>query len=180
MSISRVRLHIWLALSLLCAPAIPGRLEASGRQPDSATAALAEQGTVARIIDGDTIELSDGRIVRYIGMDTPEVRRREGYRWVEDPQPFAREASRANAALVAKRTVRLEYDIRRRDKYGRELAYVYVSEPDGRELMVNEELLRLGAARLLTIPPDVRYVERFRQAQADARRAKRGMWGEAP
>ena len=166
------------ALSV-CAGVLAARLESSGRLPARDPASRADQAVVARIIDGDTIKLTDGRMVRLIGVDTPEVRRRQGERWIEDPEPFAREASQATAALLARRTVRLELDVQPHDKYGRTLAYVYVNEPDGRELMINEELVRLGVAQLMTIPPNVRYVERFRRAQDDARRAKRGVWGEA-
>ena len=181
MSSSRSRLsrYLWVAALSLISWALAARLESNGRLPDRDAVSRADQGVVARIIDGDTIELADGRTVRFIGIDTPEVRHRRGGRWVDDPEPFAREASHATAALMARRTVRLEFDVQPRDKYGRTLAYVYVAEPDGHELMVNEELVRLGAAQLMTIPPNVRYVERFRQAQDDARRAQRGVWGEA-
>ena len=127
---------------------------------------------VRRVIDGDTIELRDGRFVRYIGIDAPEVRRKVGDRWVVDPEPFARAATDANRRLVEHQPVRLEYDVQPKDRYGRILAYVYVGER-----MVNEELLAAGYAQLLTIPPNVRYVERFRAAANEARRARRGLWG---
>ena len=129
------------------------------------------------MVDGDTIELRDGRLVRYIGIDTPEVRRRVGGRWVEDPEPFGRAAATANRALVEGRTVRLEYDVEYFDRYGRLLAYVYVTRPDGSEMMVNERLVSEGMAQPLTIPPNVRYVERFRAAVERARREGRGLWG---
>lgn len=137
------------------------------------SAQRAHDVSVRRIIDGDTVELSDGRLVRYIGVDAPESRRREGGQWVEDPEPFAAAATEANRALVAGRRVRLEYDAQRLDRYGRTLAYVYVEDR-----MVNEALLAHGYAELLTIPPNVRYAERFREAVAQARRAGRGLWEE--
>jgi len=136
------------------------------------------------VIDGDTIELRDGRFVRYIGIDAPEVRRRArpgdrewragvGERWVVDPEPFARVATDANRRLVEGQPVRLEYDVQPKDQHGRILAYVYAGER-----MVNEELLAAGYAQPLTIPPNVRYAERFRTAADGARRAGRGLWGE--
>ena len=60
-----------------------------------------------------------------------------------------------------------------RDKYGRLLAYVWIGDK-----MLNEELLREGLAVLLTIPPDVRYVERFKRAQEEAREQRRGFLAE--
>ena len=124
-----------------------------------------------RVIDGDTVELSDGRLVRYIGIDTPEVRRREGEHWIVDPQPMSEEATAFNRRLVENKRVRLEYDVQTHDRFGRVLAYVYVGD-----VMVNAELLRAGFAQPLTIPPDVKYAQQFRALAEDARRAGRGLW----
>ena len=126
---------------------------------------------VRRVIDGDTIELTDGRLVRYIGIDTPEIRRRVGDDWIVDPEPLARAATEANRAFVEGNAVRLEHDAQTHDRYGRTLAYVYVSDR-----MVNEALLEAGYAQVMTIPPNVRYAERFRAAAKAARSARRGLW----
>ena len=135
------------------------------------------------MVDGDTVELADGRLVRYIGIDAPEVRRREGAGWVEDPEPMGREAADFNRRLVEGKPVRLEYDVQTHDRFGRLLAYVYVSAsaeggspPDGHEVMANVELLRAGLAQPLTIPPNARHAERFRALAEAARRDRRGLW----
>ena len=141
-------------------------------------AGLPEQARVRRVIDGDTVELDDSRLVRYIGIDAPELRRRIGGRWVMDPEPFAQAATDANVRLVGGRRVRMAYDVQTHDRFGRLLAYVYVpggGPPD--EVMVNEELIRQGFAQLLTIPPDVKHAERFRALAEEARAARRGLWG---
>ena len=138
------------------------------------------------------MELSSGQLVRYIGIDTPEVRRRarpgdrewraeEGNSWVMDPEPMGLEAAEFNRRLVEGKHVRLEYDVQTHDRFGRLLAYVYVSPKGGSassggETMVNAELVRLGFAQLLTIPPDVKYADRFRALAEEARRDKRGLW----
>ena len=146
---------------------------AAGR---SARQASSDHATVRRVVDGDTVELQDGQLVRYIGIDTPESRRRDARgEWVDDPQPFSYEATELNRRLVEGRRVRLEYDAQTHDRYRRLLAYVYV-ESGGREVMVNEELLRAGLAQLLTIPPNVKYVEQFRALVEEARRQRRGLW----
>lgn len=132
---------------------------------------LPKDALVRRVIDGDTVEIGDGRLVRYIGIDTPELRRHEGDRWVFDPEPFGEAARDANAKLVEGKTVRLEYDVETHDRYGRLLAYVYM---DG--TMVNAALVAGGYAQLLTIPPNVRHVEEFRRLVNEARDAKRGLW----
>lgn len=138
-----------------------------------ATPARPTDAFVMRVVDGDTIQLLDGRLVRYIGMDAPEVRRRVGYQWVRDPEPWAEAATHANQHLVDGHRVRLEYDVQTHDRFGRVLAYVYVGE-----VMVNTELVHEGYARSLTIAPDVRYADRFRMLEEDAKHAHRGIWSE--
>lgn len=131
------------------------------------------QARVRRVIDGDTIQLESGQLVRYAGIDTPEVRRREGNDWVEDPEPYARAATEENRGLVEGLVVRLEYDVQSMDRFGRLLAYVYRGD-----MMINAELLRRGLAQPMTIPPNVRHAELFRLLAHEARDHQRGLWSE--
>ncbi|MBI2870999.1 MAG: thermonuclease family protein [Candidatus Omnitrophica bacterium] len=147
--------------------AAPGCLE---RKPDSAPGE--REAVVQKVIDGDTIELADGTRVRYIGIDTPEVHRREGEGWVLDPQPFAEEAWQFNRALVERRTVRLVFDREREDVYDRLLAYVYLK--DG--TFVNDELVARGLARVRVIPPNSRFADDLLKSEAEARRQGAGLW----
>ncbi|MBI3616217.1 MAG: thermonuclease family protein [Candidatus Omnitrophica bacterium] len=123
---------------------------------------------VQRAVDGDTVLLSMGERVRYIGVDTPELHHPR-----KPVQFYGREAMEFNRNLVEGKSVRLEFDVERYDKYNRLLAYVYL--PDG--TFVNAELVRQGYARLMTIPPNVKHAELFRKLQAEAREAGRGLWG---
>ena len=68
--------------------------------------------------------------------------------------------------------VRIELDAQARDKYGRLLAYVYLS--NGR--MLNEEIVKAGYANVMTIPPNVKHQEAFLRAYRQARENKRGLW----
>jgi micrococcal nuclease len=138
---------------------------------------LSEPVTVQRVIDGDTVELASGVHVRYIGIDTPEVRRRVGDRWVTVDEPYGREAYEFNRSLVEGRPVRLEKDVESTDRYGRVLAYVYVADPaTGNWIQANAELLRAGLARLMTIAPNRRYEKRFGVLEEEARIRGAGMW----
>jgi micrococcal nuclease len=128
---------------------------------------------VVDVIDGDTIEVKGGRRVRYIGIDTPETMVRKGGSWMFSPEKFGMEAKKYNRSLVRGKRVRLEFDADREDKYGRWLAYVYVGD-----LMLNEEMLRQGYGTILILPPNDKYMDRFIDAQRDARTHKRGVWGE--
>ena len=142
---------------------------------------------VVRVYDGDTFKcrLDNGEEVkvRLIGIDTPESRRnkkayrdarREG-RSVEEIVRLGKMASAFTKKLLPKGSVvYLEADVQIHDRYGRLLAYVYL--PDGR--MLNEVLLEEGYATVYTIPPNVKYAERFVELQRKAMREKRGLWAE--
>lgn len=122
-----------------------------------------ETATVKQVIDGDTVELTDGRRVRYIGINTPER-----------DQPYYQEAAAVNRQLVEGKTVQLELDVETFDRYGRTLAYIW---SEGR--LVNLEIVWQGYAGALTIPPNVRYEAEFRAAEREAREAERGLWAGA-
>lgn len=123
--------------------------------------AHAETVTVLRVIDGDTVLLEDGRRVRYLGIDSPEK-----------GAPHSEEAARANNILVGGKTVRLESSRARQDRDNRLLAYVFVGDT-----FVNEELVRQGYA-YLRHPIRKRYLQRFLQAQYEARSAGLGLWAQ--
>jgi micrococcal nuclease len=125
---------------------------------------------VTEVIDGDTIRVSTGGdefTVRLIGIDTPE---RDGP--YTDRECFGDEATALTEAMLDGRDVELEYDVDRHDRYDRTLAYVWL----GTEL-VNESILAQGAGVLLTIPPNVAYVDRFEAAEREAMQGGRGLWG---
>ena len=160
----------------------PSRRKAAGAFLLAAVLALlppapvASQGApavvqVVQVIDGDTIEVCclAGRRekVRYIGMNTPETQHP-----VKGIQSYGKEASGANRTLVAGRSIRLEFDVDQRDKYGRLLAYVYLQ--DG--TFVNAWLVENGYAQVMTVPPNVKYQELFLKLQQEARTASRGLW----
>ncbi len=137
-------------------------------------------------MDGDTFHcrLSSGENVRVrlIGVDTPEssdnpkARRDAGRsgQSLEEIIKMGRASAEFTKRLLPRgETVYLEFDAQKTDRYGRLLAYVWLS--DGR--MLNELLLREGYAMVYTIPPNVKYQKRFLQAQREAREKRRGLWG---
>lgn len=131
---------------------------------------------VTKVVDGDTIQLEDGRVVRYIGVDTPETK---------DPrkpvQCFGDKASEENKKLVEDKMVKLEKDISETDRYDRLLRYVYVDDPStgsGQAIFVNDYLVKEGFARSSSYPPDVKYQEVFRASEEEARNMDKGLWSE--
>ena len=123
-----------------------------------------QQAKVIRVIDGDTIEIEGGQKVRYIGINTPE-----------SDTCYSTESTIRNKELVEGRIVTLEKDISETDKYGRLLRYVYSGE-----LFINEILVKEGYAEVSTFPPDVKYQDRFLEAQRQARENNFGFWSSCP
>jgi micrococcal nuclease len=112
------------------------------------------------VVDGDTIVLNNGETVRYIGIDTPE----EG-------ESFFLESTEANLQLLQGKVISLRYDIERRDRYGRLLAYVWVDT-----LLVNAELVRRGLAYVYLFSPNLKYRDLFISLQKKAREDSLGIW----
>jgi micrococcal nuclease len=132
----------------------------------------AEIAVVKRVVDGDTIELSDGRKVRYIGVDTPEL-----HHPTKAVQCFGKEAMEKNKELVEGKTIKMMRDVSETDRYKRLLRYIWVpSTGSGQDIFVNEYLAREGFAHQSTFPPDVQYVELFRKAVEEARVNNKGLW----
>jgi micrococcal nuclease len=139
---------------------------------------------VSHVYDGDTIKLANGEKVRFVGIDTPESSEnkklfRDAQRSHQDVQEIlrmGRAASEYTKSLLNDRRVRLEFDIEKRDKYGRLLAYVYRAD-DG--LFINEDIIKNGYAYPMTIPPNVRYADEFKKLFREAQKAKRGLWSKS-
>lgn len=139
--------------------------------PSSATIG-SQIATVFEVIDGDTLDLSINghrERVRLIGVDTPETKHPR-----KPVQCFGHEASAYTASLLPRGTkVRLERDVEARDFYDRLLLYLYRRSDN---MFINLELVRQGYAHVLTIAPNVVYVDRFVAAAGDAQAYKRGLW----
>lgn len=127
--------------------------------------------TVSYVTDGDTIKLSNGEKIRYIGIDAPEL---SHYGSTEECD--AKEARAYNETLVLNNEVILEKDVSDKDRYDRLLRYVYVKDERGNTLFVNEEMVKAGYAFMSTYPPDVAKTAIFQSAQKYARENKKGFW----
>ena len=143
-------------------------------------AQAADVFVVRYVSDGDTLILQDGRRVRLIGVDTPEMH--DDRRNLEDAsrnhlsektvKEFAEKAREFVNRAMKGRSVRLEYDWQRKDKYGRILAYVY-RQPDN--YFLNAEIIREGYGFAYLAFP-FRYSEEFRQHAREAQKNRRGLW----
>ena len=119
------------------------------------------------VLDGDTIVLNDGRKVRYLGINTPELAHDD-----QQAEPFAEVAKRFNASLVYDKEIRLEFDKERTDQYGRTLAYIFLT--DG--TFVNAQIISNGYAFLSFHPPNQKYEPILFQSQRAAMSDRKGIW----
>jgi micrococcal nuclease len=123
-----------------------------------------ELATVMRVIDGDTVELTAGRRVRYLMVDTPES--------TTETECFGPEAKQFNVDLVEGKMISMVFDEEREDRFGRLLAYVSV---DGAE--INPVIVERGYGCVLHIPPNGDAREReFDELELRARTLGRGLW----
>lgn len=140
--------------------ATPRQTEIFKEATSTAHITAGEIATVAKVLDGDTIELTDGRRVRYIGIDAPEY-----------DECYGNEAKEENINKVNGKTVRLERDVSETDSYGRLLRYVFVSD-----MLINEQLVGGGFARAWSVPPDEKYKDQFMISQQRAKQSSLGLW----
>lgn len=134
-----------------------------------------ERAQVTKVVDGDTIQVLTGgeqKTVRLIGIDTPET--------VDPRRPigcFGKEASNEAKSLLSGKEVILQKDVSDTDKYQRLLRYVYLPLEGGQSLFINDYLVREGFAKVLTYLPDVKFNEKFREAEREAKENNKGLWG---
>ena len=121
-----------------------------------------EKALVTSVIDGDTIQLVNGEVVRYLGIDTPET-----------GEPYYAEATAKNRELVEGKIVELQSGEHDEDEYGRLLRYVYV---DG--VFVNAELIAQGYARAYIFDSNDRYSQALVQLEQYAKMKNCGLWGQ--
>ncbi len=141
--------------------------------------------TVVRVIDGDTLQLSDGQTVSLIGIQPSQ-----------DPEQ-GKEAVEFTRKLVEGKQVRLEYDVKKQDNpiVKRTLAYVFIDTKIPEDAMlkgwpwgyhvkhkdhlsefINAEIILAGYAQVMTVPPNVKYQELFVKLEKEARENKNGFW----
>jgi endonuclease YncB( thermonuclease family) len=121
---------------------------------------------VSAVSDGDTIRLSDGRKVRFIGINTPEIGH-DG----EPSDPLGDEARRALQKMLAgQERIALRYDEEREDRHGRLLAHLYLADQSS----VQEKMLEQGLAAAVAIAPNLANLDCYLAAEARAK--GRGIW----
>ena len=130
---------------------------------------------VAHVYDGDTVRLKDGRRIRLLGINTPELGRNG-----KPHEAFAKEAKTATERFLASEgNVYLYNDVEGQDKYGRHLAHLFKERVAGQKLSLEKELLTQGFAYHVAIPPNMELAECYAEAETIAQNKRRGLWSSA-
>ena len=123
---------------------------------------------VTHVIDGDTVILKDGRHIRLIGINTPEIGSNG-----KASKPGAKAAQKhLQSLLKGHRQIFLKFDAEEFDRYQRTLAHLFL--PDGKNIQAN--LLAEGLAIPLTIPPNLIYLDCYLHHSNQAITSQRGLW----
>ena len=150
-----------LCLLFFCSTAHSGTLSVVGQS---------RWVTVNTVFDGDTFRTIAGEKIRLLGINCPEVAHDR-----QAAQPYGNEAKRRLESLIAGKTVRLQLDSDKKDKYGRTLAHIYLRNG----AWINEYLVREGLAHVYTFMPNHRGTEQLLKAERLARNNMAGIWKSA-
>lgn len=133
-----------------------------------------EKVKVSRVIDGDTVELTDGRTVRYLNMDTPETKKPG-----TPVQCFGLEASSFNKKLVDGQEIEIKPDKENEDRYGRILRFIFLKGSNSQKIeeSLNAKMVNEGYARSMIIKPNTTYQNIFKDLEKEAKNKKLGIWG---
>ncbi|MDD5578419.1 MAG: thermonuclease family protein [Methylobacter sp.] len=122
---------------------------------------------VKTVYDGDTVVLEDGRKIRLLGINTPEVQHRD-----KMADAGGEEAKHWLINKLQNSKVRLVTDAEKTDKYGRTLAHVFTEKKEH----INVSLVAAGLAEISIYPPNLFYVDELVKAQNVAEKARLGIW----
>lgn len=146
-----------------------------GDSPPSAAQQLSEltptpydsYGLVATVLDGDTLILTDGRRVRLLGIDAPEIAHHN-----RPGEPLGEKARLFLKKQAEGKRVQLRYDMQHQDKYDRLLAHVYLEDAQNLNILMLQE----GLAYARFEWPNMTYAEQYYAIEQRARQQNHGIW----
>ena len=128
-----------------------------------------ETAQVARVYDGDTVKLIDGRKIRLIGINTPE-RGRDG----KQDEPFYLAAKKQLQEILRKNNnqIKIAFGKDKYDRYKRLLAHIFTKDDKN----ITATLIKNGMGFTIAVPPNIQLLNCYQDAEADAQKNKRGIW----
>lgn len=131
-----------------------------------------EQAHITKVVDGDTVYTDKGKKIRIIGLNAPERGKEE----------LAEEARERAEDLLLYKVVYLEEDLDKKDKYDRDLRYIWIEKPKNlrfkevKEKNFSAILISEGLAKPYTFKPNDKYSDVFLKLCKEAKKNKIGMW----
>ena len=127
--------------------------------------------TIEKVIDGDTVRLSSGKLVRFIGINTPEIDHENG-----QSEPYAEQARRYLRKVFEENNNRayLQVGQDKHDRYRRLLAHVFTLNRKN----IQADLLRRGLGVWIVVPPNLSYLECYQQNERLARDKQKAVWSK--
>jgi len=147
------------------------RKEVNNSQSQNCTLTQGQYYSIKKEVDGDTFWLDDGcdgAKIRFIGMDAPESRNMFKIK----EEPYGKESTKYLHQLIVNQKVRVEFDVQKKDRYNRILAYCFLQ--DG--TFLNDIMVKSGYALVDTHPPNIKYQDLFIKSQKYARQNNLGIW----
>ena len=165
----------FIGRGLLCAMVVFAGLVGSPVHagPGCKAPVIQETARVKSVVDGDTIRLSDQKLVRLIGINSPEINH-DG----TNSQPLALAArDYLKTQLTQDQRIGLVYGKESRDRHGRYLAHVFVEDGDSYR-NVQQLMLENGLAFWVAVAPNTRFQNCYQVAEEKAVKASLGVWRE--
>jgi len=131
-------------------------------------------GFVIEVVDGDTIRLKSGVLIRYLGLNAPETKDKDSGGWVDKGSYWGKKAYSMNKDIVLNKQIKIEYDKKKRDKYKRLLGYVFAGD-----VFVNQKIIQSGLAVIDIRSPNFKYTELLADSFKNALDKRRGIWSNA-
>lgn len=156
------------AFFIVCSVFIPGFIAGKAVAAECGVQAYDTTATVAKVVDGDSVTLADKRKVRLIGINAPELAR-----YPKKTEAYALAAKRyLKRQLTANKKIHLKFGQQNKDRYGRLLAHIFLS--DGRNL--NAMLVKQGLASAIVVPPNTALINCYFRLEQQARRKAKNIW----
>jgi len=131
--------------------------------------AASKEVLVKTVIDGDTVRLSDNQLVRFIGVNTPEIDHKFGH-----SEPHAEQARDFLQSILERQQYHmlLQFGDHDKDHYGRLLAHTFTRDGDN----IQAQILQAGLGVWIIMPPNLHYMDCYQHAEHAARRRHLAVW----
>lgn len=125
---------------------------------------------ISKVVDGDTVRTTDGRSLRFVGVNTPELNSERG-----DPEPYARDAKRAVESWLSRGSLSWVPAIDSRDRYGRHLGYLIIDDQT-----IAQRLIEAGLGWAVAVAPNIQLADCLLSQESEARQQQLGVWQSSP